>query len=109
MARVAASEARPLLLLTRNEASLEPIHKGLWGFARTVRLEELSVVIFFMSSTSNSGGVSFCRCELKIFWAFIFPIIVSSFFVEVDGCHSVVLALGSIVFVPMCYVLLHSS
>ena len=62
VARVAASEARPLLLLTRNEA-LEPIHKGLWGFARTVRLEELSVVIFFMWSTSNSGGVSFCRCE----------------------------------------------
>lgn len=62
VALVAASEARPLLLLTRND-SLEPIHKGLWGFARTVRLEELSVVIFFMSSTGNSGGVSFCRCE----------------------------------------------
>lgn len=84
VARVAASEARPLLLLTRND-SLEPIHKGLWGFARTVRLEELSVVIFFMWSTSNSGCVSFCRCESvnlffrKIFWASIFPIIVSSF------------------------------
>eukprot|EP00434_Breviolum_minutum_P030487 symbB.v1.2.026959.t1/scaffold2733.1/size72009/2 len=44
VARVAASEARPLLLLTRNEA-LEPIHKGLWGFARTVRLEESNVRI----------------------------------------------------------------